>query len=245
MTSSSPPAPPPAAELCARDQRCLAEALSEFQQGEPEATPPELPAVLAALSPLFDAGCCWSASFWTGELEVALRYGSAEYTSHHTAPLIGYSTTAARMLAGLAGLPLLEPQPIEVVQTTEPWNDPDQPPVVAPVVICPPPEPAPAPAAAPAPAPALVPAAPAPAPAAAPAPAPAVEDPELTAAELEVAASMIRDMSPVRRREFSQAFRQAFAVPADAKQVRPYITHRRHLEFCDRYTVEAAGGIAP
>ena len=56
---------------------------------------------------------------------------------------------------------------------------------------------------------------------------------------------MIRDMPPIRRKEFSAAFRQAFAVPADAKQVRPYITHRRHLEFCDRYTVEAAGGIAP
>ena len=60
-----------------------------------------------------------------------------------------------------------------------------------------------------------------------------------------MAANMIRDMPLARRKEFSNAFRQAFSVPADAKQVRPYITHRRHLEFCDRYTVEAAGGIAP
>lgn len=243
MTSETP-APSPAAQLRERDERCLAEALSEFQQGEPDPTPPELPAVIAACSPLFDYGCCWSASFWAGELRVAVRYGTAKITSHYSAPLIGYSITAARMLAGLVGLPLLEPEPIEVVapiplqQTSEPWNDPEQPPVVAPVVICPAPAAAPEPASAPAPTPA-------PAPAPAPAPTPAAEDLPLTAEELEVAANMIRDMPLARRKEFSNAFRQAFTVPADAKQVRPYITHRRHLEFCDRYTVEAAGGIAP
>lgn len=55
---------------------------------------------------------------------------------------------------------------------------------------------------------------------------------------------MIRCMPPEVRAAFSRAFRTTFDVPAEARQITPYITTLQHLQFIDRFTVEAAGGIA-
>lgn len=100
------------------------------------------------------------------------------------------------------------------------------------------------PAAAPAaPQPAACPAPQSEPPAPEPEPAAAEEEP-LSQAEIDAAVSMIRCMAPDIRRQFSSAFRTTFAVPAEAKQITPYINTRSHLLFIDRFTVEAAGGIA-
>ncbi len=60
-----------------------------------------------------------------------------------------------------------------------------------------------------------------------------------------VAIEMISSLSPEQRKAFTIAFRDAFRVPREAKAIAPLITEARHLEFCDRWSVEAAGGVAP
>lgn len=55
---------------------------------------------------------------------------------------------------------------------------------------------------------------------------------------------MIRCMPSEVRAAFSRAFRTTFDVPANARQITPYITMMEHMQFIDRFTVEAAGGIA-
>ena len=66
----------------------------------------------------------------------------------------------------------------------------------------------------------------------------------LTAEQQATAVAMVGAMSQAERRAFSVAFRNAFNVPRSVASLVPLITERQHLEFVDRFTTEAAGGVA-
>ena len=78
-------------------------------------------------------------------------------------------------------------------------------------------------------------------------PAPGAEraqDDALSDDEKAVAVGMIRVMDAGQRKAFTIAFRHAFQVPSTERAIQPLITELRHLQFIDRFTVEAAGGVA-
>jgi hypothetical protein len=56
---------------------------------------------------------------------------------------------------------------------------------------------------------------------------------------------MIKALSADQRNKFTISFRDAFRVPREAKAIAPLITEVRHMEFCDRWSIEASGGVAP
>jgi len=56
---------------------------------------------------------------------------------------------------------------------------------------------------------------------------------------------MIKAMAAEQRRQFTIAFRHAFEVPASEKAIAPLFQQFQHLAFIDRFTIEAAGGVAP
>ena len=214
--------------------------LSAFQQSIQVDIPvaPNLRAVLAAAAPAFKQGFAYTASFWGQELTVTLHHSGAELGSSAPAAVDSYSETCARLLAGLLGIPLLdadqaaeaepvagtEPTPAEVVR---PQLQQDKPQVTNPEPV---------------------------------APEPVEEDEEfdeigdpepstdihrtLSDQEKAAAVDMVKALPADRRRTFTKAFREVFAVPADAKQIVPFISELQHLQFIDRYTVEAAGGVA-
>jgi hypothetical protein len=66
----------------------------------------------------------------------------------------------------------------------------------------------------------------------------------LTADQKAVCVAMITSLSPEARKTFTIAFRDAFRVPREARTIAPLITEVRHMEFCDRWSIEAAGGVA-
>jgi hypothetical protein len=78
-----------------------------------------------------------------------------------------------------------------------------------------------------------------------------VADPEpdpttpLTDAQKAVAINMIKSLTADQRQAFTISFRSAFAVDRAVKAIAPVITELRHLQFCDRWSIEAAGGVAP
>jgi hypothetical protein len=78
-----------------------------------------------------------------------------------------------------------------------------------------------------------------------------VADPEPDATQLltneqkAVCVEMIKSLETDQRRAFTIAFRDAFRVPREAKAIAPLITEVRHMEFCDRWSITAAGGVAP
>lgn len=223
--------------------------LSSFQQSVVRTAPvtPTLPAVLAAALPALEAGFSYSARHRGGELTVVLHYQDAELGSSAPAPLNSYCETTARLLAGLLGIPLRE-----LDDSSEPAPTPSPLPLQqqAPILEVVPDLPAPVPAAAEA--------------AATVPPAAAAEDeleeeedeefddglgsPDPTTplddAQKATAVQMVKVLPVEQRKAFTKAFRELFQVPADAKQIVPFITELRHLQFIDRYTVEAAGGVA-
>ena len=84
-------------------------------------------------------------------------------------------------------------------------------------------------------------------PAAEPAPAAPVAGPEtpLTDEQRATALEMVKVMNVEQRKAFTISFRDAFKVPRDAKTIAPLIQELQHLHFVDRFTIEAAGGVAP
>jgi hypothetical protein len=73
-----------------------------------------------------------------------------------------------------------------------------------------------------------------------------VPDPNelLTDAEKALAIKMISSLSAEQRKSFTISFRDAFKVHRGTKSIAPLITQRRHLRFCDDWSIEAAGGVA-
>lgn len=126
----------------------------------------------------------------------------------------------AQLLAGLLGIAL---QP--AVQTSEPEGGTDDAPLVCPAVR---------------------PAAPA---TPEPEPEPIEEHSEPAAQLLDeqqkaTAVSMCKAMDAATRKAFTIAFRDAFRVDRDQRSIIPLITELKHLEFIDRFSIEAAGGIS-
>jgi len=78
-----------------------------------------------------------------------------------------------------------------------------------------------------------------------------VADPEpdpttpLTAEQKAVAINMIKSLTADQRQAFTISFRDAFRVERSVKAIAPVITELRHLHFCDRWSIENAGGVAP
>jgi hypothetical protein len=78
-----------------------------------------------------------------------------------------------------------------------------------------------------------------------------VADPEpdpttpLTDEQKAVAINMIKSLTADQRQAFTISFRSAFAVDRYVRSIAPVITELRHLQFCDRWSIEAAGGVAP
>jgi hypothetical protein len=78
-----------------------------------------------------------------------------------------------------------------------------------------------------------------------------VADPEpdpttpLTDEQKAVAINMIKSLTAAQRQAFTISFRSAFAVDRAVKAIAPVITQLQHLHFCDRWSIEAEGGVAP
>jgi len=78
-----------------------------------------------------------------------------------------------------------------------------------------------------------------------------VADPEpdpstpLTAEQKAVAINMIKSLTADQRQAFTISFRSAFAVDRAVKAIAPVIQQLQHLHFCDRWSIENAGGVAP
>jgi len=78
-----------------------------------------------------------------------------------------------------------------------------------------------------------------------------VADPEpdpttpLTAEQKAVAINMIKSLTADQRQSFTISFRDAFRVDRAVKAIAPVIQQLQHLHFCDRWSIENAGGVAP
>jgi hypothetical protein len=73
-----------------------------------------------------------------------------------------------------------------------------------------------------------------------------VPDPSqpLTAEQKTVCFEMIKILGVDQRKAFTIAFRDSFQVPREARTIAPLITEVRHMNFCDRWSIEAGGGVA-
>jgi hypothetical protein len=69
-------------------------------------------------------------------------------------------------------------------------------------------------------------------------------DAPLSEEQKTAAVAMVGAMSVAQRKAFTIAFRNAFSVPREQVSLVPLITQIQHLEFIDRVTTEAAGGVA-
>lgn len=65
----------------------------------------------------------------------------------------------------------------------------------------------------------------------------------LTDEQKATAVAMVRQMNAEQRKAFTIAFRDAFRVAREERSITPLITEIQHLEFIDRFSVEANGGI--
>ena len=78
-----------------------------------------------------------------------------------------------------------------------------------------------------------------------------VADPEpdpttpLTAEQKTVAVNMIKALSADQRQAFTISFRDCFRVERSVRAIAPVIQQLQHLQFCDRWSIENAGGVAP
>lgn len=210
-------------------------ALAQFQAAVIPASGPSLAAIVESARPAFAAGFCYLVRQDGDGFEVILRHkaGAEEASSADAATYC----SPALLLAGLLGIPVaMSAQASEHDQTEEPEAAPEP----APVVGSEPPEP-------------VADAVPA-----------VVEEPDLmgpdsppdrpgdhpslaplTQGQIDAAIEMIRVMPVATRKTFTIAFRNAFEIDSNVQKVSGEIKQVRHLEFIDRFTVEAAGGIAP
>jgi hypothetical protein len=66
----------------------------------------------------------------------------------------------------------------------------------------------------------------------------------LTADQKAVAISMIKGLTPDQRQSFTIAFRDCFRVDRSVRTIAPVIQQLQHLQFCDRWSIENAGGVS-
>jgi hypothetical protein len=67
----------------------------------------------------------------------------------------------------------------------------------------------------------------------------------LTAVQKAAAVGMIKALSADQRQSFTIAFRSCFHVDRSVRAIAPVIQQLQHLHFCDRWSIENAGGVAP
>lgn len=67
----------------------------------------------------------------------------------------------------------------------------------------------------------------------------------LTDEQKAVCVNMIRALTVDERKSFTIAFRHSFNVPREVRAIVPLIAEVKHMEFCDRWGIENAGGVAP
>jgi len=213
-------------------------ALARFQSLGTTVPELSLPAVVKAAQPAFADGFCWMVHQDLETIQVTLRHthGAEEVSVADAATLC----SPALLLAGLLGIPVElvdqapEPyehagQPIQV--QAEPYADDASAHSLAAPVEPIEPEPAPEPDL-------MGPESPADLPSDHP------TARALTPEEIEAAVGMVKQMAPAQRKLFTIAFRDAFDVPDTVTRIASEIKQVRHLQFIDRFTVEAAGGVA-
>ena len=66
----------------------------------------------------------------------------------------------------------------------------------------------------------------------------------LTAAQKRACVDGINLLTPDKMKAFKISFRDAFKVPREKVAIAPLITEVRHMEFCDRWSIEVSGGVA-
>ena len=67
----------------------------------------------------------------------------------------------------------------------------------------------------------------------------------LSQEQIDAAVLMIKQMDAAQRKSFTIAFRHAFDIDSSVTRIAGEIKQLRHLEFIDRFTIEAGGGVAP
>ena len=204
-------------------------ALAEFQS--------EIPLGIGPIEAARDAsgyGFAWfSRPSEPGFIEVRLRHRSGAETC-------AKGTSLVELLAGLLGL--VWPQE---AQAAEPEG------ICKSGILCPSEHAEPEPAAKPEPLPVQVAAESLAAATSGVVVAEPVADPEpdpttpLTDEQKAVAINMIKALSADQRQAFTISFRDAFRVERSIKAIAPVIQQLQHLQFCDRWSIEAAGGVAP
>ena len=219
-------APPLCPELMQRhfDAECAFNAsLARFQANVQPISEASLSGVLRAAKPAFEEGFCYLIRQQGSAVEVALRHkDGAQEVSHSPQG----DASPALLLASLLGIPVdsisQNPEPDPNRASTVSDEVPDQPP--APV---------------------------------------AADEPDLIGPDSPVeiqaidsgnavltpeqhcaALAMIKQMDTAARKAFQIAFRNAFDLDRNVTRITPHITQLRHLEFIDRFTIEAAGGVA-
>jgi hypothetical protein len=204
----------------------FAAALAQFQAAVRPVAELNLATVVDCAKAAFDLGFCYLVRQDSDGVEVILRHagGAEEISSADAATLC----SPALLLAGLLGIPLAGP-----AQAADPEQHTADPEQVQP-------EPCAENASAVAePEPDLMgPDSPPDRPGDHPSLAP------LSQEQIAAALGMIRVMTVPQRKMFSVAFRNAFNIDASVRSISPEITQRQHLDFVDRFTIEAGGGIA-
>ncbi len=214
-------------------------ALAQFQAAVKPVAELNLATIVDHARPAFDLGFCYLVRQDSDGVEVILRHsgGAEEISSADAATLC----SPALLLAGLLGIPVAGP-----AQAGDPEQHVDDPEQVQaehcsenelataePEAVAAEPEPAPvepdlmgpdSPPDRPGDHPSLEP---------------------LSQEQIDLALGMIRVMTVPQRKMFSVAFRNAFNIDASVRSISPEITQRQHLDFIDRFTIEAAGGVAP
>jgi hypothetical protein len=224
------------------DAECAFNAsLAQFQAAIRPVENLDLATIVAAAQPAFELGFCYLIRQDSQAIEVCLRHsaGAEECSSADASALCSPSL----LLAGLLGIPVaMGGQASEPEQPVQHYADPAS--TADPAGV----EQAQGSEASAAPVIAAVAAEPEPDLMGSDSPPDRAGDHPslrlLTAAEIEAAVGMVKVMAPPQRKAFTVAFRCAFEVSDTVTRIASEITQVRHLEFIDRFTVEAAGGIA-
>lgn len=235
----------------------MADALSTFQSQVEPAAELTLQAVVEAAKPAFRLGFSFSVRSGDEGTTVLLRHRSGSQQSAEGEGRDDDFTLSARLLAGLLGIPVAEaPRPSKAEEQS--CADACAPPAsaaAAPGADSPAPETVPAPGVPPA------------GESASATPEPAIQsrsqddctreelpagisaeelDPALkplTAEEISTLTGMLKELARNDReawKQFSQAFREHFAVPRTARTITDRISQRRHADFIDRFERELA-----
>jgi hypothetical protein len=201
-------------------------ALAQFQATVQPVAELNLATIVEHARPAFDLGFCYLVRQDRDGVEVILRHagGAEEISSADAATLC----SPALLLAGLLGIPVA--MPAQAVDPEQHAEEPEQ------VQSEPYAEDASAPAE----------------------PAPDLMGPDsppdrpgdhpslalLSEEQIETAIAIVKQMDAAKRKSFTIAFRNAFDIDQTVLRITGHIKQLQHLEFIDRFSIEAAGGIA-